>query len=96
MIGMGAVLPKRRIKTLVLPCTTWVGNPAKEQGANRVGMERAGLTDQDAYRLTMEYLDTYPIEGEIELTSAHIIAEGGPLAWVLENWWMTYDKVGKK
>ena len=51
MIGMGAVVPKR---LLVKPGHTYVGNPARCLGVNHVGLERAGLTLQDAEALDAE------------------------------------------
>ena len=64
MIGMGAVIPRRTFKALILPGQIWAGNPAEEKGQNRIGMERHGVDDNGINRLTQLYLDKYPMKHE--------------------------------
>ena len=54
MIGMGAIVSK---KTIVKPGHIYVGNPAKEIGVNKLGLERAGVTDDDLSVIINEFLN---------------------------------------
>lgn len=53
MLGMGAVITKH---AQVLPGTMWAGVPAKHIGINKVGLERAGLSEKDVHDLTVRFL----------------------------------------
>jgi len=34
----------------------WAGVPAKQIGMNKVGLERAGLSEKDVHELTLKFL----------------------------------------
>lgn len=53
MLGMGAVVTRG---AQVLPGTMWAGVPAKQIGLNRVGLERAGVSEKDLHELTIKFL----------------------------------------
>jgi len=52
MIGMGTVIPRNK---KILPGTKWVGNPAKMLGMNDVGLQRAGISEEDLEKEKQHY-----------------------------------------
>jgi UDP-N-acetylglucosamine acyltransferase len=60
MIGMGSVVTRRSINSLIMPGQTWAGAPAQYKGMNQKGLERAGI--QDINRISDFYLDKFPFQ----------------------------------
>lgn len=54
MIGMGCVVTKT---TPLKPFTVWVGSPARFLKFNAVGIEKAGLTQEEVDRITADWLN---------------------------------------
>lgn len=52
MVAMCAMIPK---DAKVWPGTTWIGNPARQAGKNTIGLERAGITEEQLILFEKEY-----------------------------------------
>ena len=54
MVGMGAVVPKRR---RILPGQIYAGNPARYIKPNEVGLKRAGVSEEAIWQARSQYIE---------------------------------------
>jgi UDP-N-acetylglucosamine acyltransferase len=57
MVGMGGIVTK---KTRIFPGSIYVGNPVRFLKENRVGLERAGISDEELAAARIAYLNDTP------------------------------------